>query len=535
MRLIPDNRGVSEVVGAILVFGILIALLSILQTQAIPAANQQIEFNHNQEAQGDLVKFHQTASEVSNTGQGESVRIQTGTGYPSRLLFYSPSAATGRLATTDNRTVRIENATATEPEVRQYMSGRTLRLNSRNFEYSVSYNYLDNAPTTRYEYGILYNNFSDATIIKNPGSVVDDTDINLIFMSGNYSDASASVQSLDVRPNSAPARPVTIEGSDNGNDNITLELPTQMPLSTWEELVSSQDTVLNVSKPANDTVRIALNGSERYTLRMSRLSLEPGVEKPDAHYIVPADDGTTSVGVGQTTNVKYEVRDEYNNPVSGTDVDITYPNGTTVRKTTDGEGRVVTPLTPTDGGSESVNASIDTSGCNGAGAPARCQATYTVQVSDLSINPGSGVRFVNASVVTGSILLPPLLSTSTDGMEVNFKTTSPGSTRDIARMRMNFYGGQQDQPANTSLYNPGQTTSNEPPAVGPIEIGGKFYDRTDSQWRQDPATIDDDGTKYRFYFTTSDGSSRTVEDGDFFVLTVVFDGGERAIYFVSPD
>ena len=53
-----DERGVSEVLGAILVFGILVVLLATIQTQAIPAANEQVEFNHNQEVQSDLVGFN---------------------------------------------------------------------------------------------------------------------------------------------------------------------------------------------------------------------------------------------------------------------------------------------------------------------------------------------------------------------------------------------------------------------------------------------------------------------------------------------
>jgi len=529
MNFITDNRGVSEVVGAILVFGVLIALLAILQTQAIPAANQQVEFDHNQEVQGDLIKFHQTVDEVATTGEKQSVGIKTGTGYPSRLLFYSPPSATGQLSTTENRTVTITNASATEPEVNDYMNGsNTLLLPSRNLRYSVNYNYLDDAPTTRYEYGILYNNFSDATIIENPGSVIDDTDINLNFMAGNYSDSGGLTQSVDVRAVSSPARPVTIEGEND--DNITLELPTQLSLSKWEQIVGSQSTVLNVSKPTNDTVRIDLDGSERYTLRMSRLGLEPGVEKPEPHYIVPAEAGTASVGVGQTTNAKYEVRDQYNNPVSGVDADIEHPNGTTITETTDGNGRIAIPITPDSGGTTPVDAELNTTECQNNNFD-RCEATFDVQVSDLSINPGSGARLVDAEIQTGTVLL--IFPTNTNVLTTTFETTGSSITRDIASLRVNHYSGSEEPPEQVHLYNGDNPSGN--PAIESIEVGGPFYDSSDSNWNEDPDVITNSGTDYTFALEDASGNARDADDADFMVVTFVFENGERAVYFVSPN
>ncbi|MCY4732392.1 Ig-like domain-containing protein [Natronomonas gomsonensis] len=512
MNFITDNRGVSEVVGAILVFGVLIALLAILQTQAIPAANQQVEFDHNQEVQGDLIKFHQTVDEVATTGEKQSVGIKTGTGYPSRLLFYSPPSATGQLSTTENRTVTITNASATEPEVNDYMNGsNTLLLPSRNLRYSVNYNYLDDAPTTRYEYGILYNNFSDATIIENPGSVIDDTDINLNFMAGNYSDSGGLTQSVDVRAVSSPARPVTIEGEND--DNITLELPTQLSLSKWEQIVGSQSTVLNVSKPTNDTVRIDLDGSERYTLRMSRLGLEPGVEKPEPHYIVPAEDGVTTVGAGQNATVKYEVRDKYNNPVSGVDVTIEPPTGSSVTKTTDGRGRVSLGVTPDS--RVSVTAEVDSSVCS---AGPRCQANYLVQVSSLNPNPSAGVRLTDA---TNSEFDAPLLDFTLAGDQLAFTLESDENTS-IQRFRINHYHKDPNAHSPVDLSD-GDGGNAE---VTGIVIGGDYVGSGDGVDNLNKIVKDEQNS---FVLTFDEA----VTSDHYAVLTIVYENNERSLYFVS--
>ena len=515
MTFITDNRGVSEVVGAILVFGVLIALLAIFQTQAIPAANQQVEFNHNQEAQGDLVKFHQTTSEVVNTGDKESVGIETGTGYPARLLFYSPPQATGSLSTTDNRTVTITNASATNPEVRDYIDSSNLTLSSRTLEYSVNYNYLDNAPTTRYEYGVLYNNFSDATIIKNPGSVVDDTDINLIFMAGNYSATSGTTQSVDIRPVSAPARPVTVTG--DGGSNITLELPTQMPLSTWDEIVGSQSTVLNVSKPTNETVRIVLDGDQRYTLRMAGIGLEPGVEKPEAHYIVPAEGGVTDVGPNGNASVTFEVRDRYNNPVAGQAVNITL-GGHSEIVNTNGEGRASLSVSATTTGT----AIGKIEGCSSSD---RCNAEFNVNVLSTGgmINPSSGVRLQEATLQTGTSFgetlenaFGAIVGEGSSGDVVNL-SFDVDNNLEFAAVRVNFYGknGNEAPPTDWAMEDGSSGMSGE--------VSGEY----------NSSTTLDPSENIRVAF--SDGSGDySVSTDDYFVISVILSNGEQSIYFVSP-
>ena len=498
MQFRHDNRGVSEVIGAILVFGLLIGLMAIIQTQAVPASNQEVEFNHNQEVQGDLVKFHQVASEVATRGTGESVSIQSGTGYPTRMLFFNPPRATGSLSTSEARTATIQNVKATEPETADYLDGSTQNLDTRNFEYAVDYNEYQDAPVTRYEYGVLYNEHKNATIVQNPGSVVDDTDINLFFMAGNYSRTSGSAQSLDIRPVSAPARPVTVTG--NGGNDIRLVLPTNLSLDQWRDLYEDQDTVNSINEgPRPGTIEIVLDGNERYTLRMAGLGLEQGVKKPEAHYIVPADDGSTTVGAGDDAIVKYEVRDRYNNPVSGVDVEITLPNGTVVTEQTDGEGRVTYPVSP--GNPTFVTGNI--SGCSGS----RCGANFRVQVSNLNPNPSSGVKLTSASAdgLLGLI----------DNSGMTFESSNGNRTMD--KIRFHHYHPDPNGHSPVTLVDPtGDTVSN-------IEIGGQFVNVPGNI-----TEISEDGTQYGLKFDQS------VESDEYWLVTIIFKNGERALYFASP-
>ena len=544
-RFNADERGVSEVVGAILVFALLVMLLSIIQSQAVPSQNQEIEVQHSVDVQGDMVKYHQIASEVATDGIEQSVAIQTGTGYPARLLFYNPPRVQGTLETSEPGTAVIDNIQSPQPEVNDYITdtaGGQLALDSRTMQYRGNYNEYQNPPVTKYEYGILYNEYEDASLVANPGTIIDGTDINLLFLAGEYAQTSSTTQSVGVQPVSAPARTVPIEHDGTGTLSITLQ--SNLPENRWEEEYESPtNNVDDIFKPNPDTVVIELDDSKTYNLRMSRIALEKDVQKPDGYYVVPAGDGTTSVTQGETTNARFEVRDEYNNPVSDVEVDVESPTGTTVTQTTNSDGMITVPITPASSGTQTATAYIqdqsNVDGCDSTPNSAkdeRCKGDFTLQVTDLSINPGSGVRLIDATIVQkdeidinrGEVEFSAL-SENTNVVNTTFEVTG-SNDREIDSVRMNLYSTNNDAPESADMNN------SDSKAIEDIDIGGPFYDDSDPEWTNGPDTLTASAeTDYYFYFYDENGDPRPARDNDYFVLTVVFENDERAIYFVSPD
>ncbi|WP_336133764.1 Ig-like domain-containing protein [Natronomonas amylolytica] len=516
MTLRNDTRGVSEVVGAILVFGVLIALLAVMQTQAVPAANQQVEFEHSQDVQGDFAEFHAAANDVATGGDRESVSIAAGTGYPTRMLFFNPPRVQGSISTSENRTVTIQNAQAVDPEVDDYLNGDDVSLGSRTLRYDVSYNELGNPPQVRYEYGILYNQFRGDTTIQNPGSVIDDTEINLVFMAGNYSRTAGDTQSLEVRPVSAPSRPVTVEGKD-GN-NITMVLPTELPVEDWQELYGDQDHV-TITDATGDNIKIELDGDRRYTLKMAGLGLEQGVDKPDAHYIVPAKEGVTDVGAGGNVSVAFEVRDRYNNPVAGENVSITL-GGNTKFVDTNGEGKAAISVSPSTTGT-ATGKIVDCTGSD------RCTADFNVNVISPggSINPSGGVRLQEAVLATsiendlGNAIggLNPWTPGNNEGDAVDL-VFSVDDNLEFDGVRVNYYASSDDSapPEEWAMTDGSSTISGE--------ISGKF----NSSSSLDPSA------DLQVAFTDGSGSVVSASTSDYFVITVILSNGEQSIYFASP-
>ena len=142
------------------------------QTQAIPAANEQVEFNHNQEVQSDLVGFNEATSDVASEGEPKSIKIQMGTSYPTRLFFINPPQPGGEIRTAGDESVSIYNINATDENTRKYIDGSMENLSTRRLEYDPTYNEYRSAPVTVVEYGAVYRDFEDATIIDDESELV---------------------------------------------------------------------------------------------------------------------------------------------------------------------------------------------------------------------------------------------------------------------------------------------------------------------------------------------------------------------------
>lgn len=325
IRFTKDDRGVSEVVGAILVFGLLIALMAVMQTQAVPAANQEVEYNHNQDVQSDLVKFQETASRAASQGSTESVRVQMGATYPSRMLFFNPQNPSGQIRTADSGSASIDNVQATDDTVAKYIDGSTDDLETKRIEYRPSYNEYRNSPTTVLEYGVLYNDFGEGRLVQDPGNVVSGNSINLMFFAGDLSRATGGAMSINALPASAPARTVTVKPKDD-NQPVTVTIPTRLTVEEWTEILSEEIDDGNVERVVDgsgDTVVIELDPEvNRYTLRTPLIGVGNNVEQPDARYIVGPEGEQGTVPKGSVRDVTFEVRDKYNNPVRGEEVNL---------------------------------------------------------------------------------------------------------------------------------------------------------------------------------------------------------------------
>lgn len=400
-----DGRAVSEVIGFILLFGLVIAGASIIQTYGVPAQNERIEFDHNLRVQDDVVRLADSIETAGLTGAPVSATVEAGTDYPSRLFFFNPTPVSGVLELGDPLWVNISNANAMG-DVGDYWDGSQRNFTTRPVVYTPDYNVYRAAPETLVEHGVVYNANPNgvATVLKQ-GSFIRGDRITLVTVDGTFNRGSVRSISVEAVPISAPSRSVTLTPTGT----MSLTIGTSLSVADWKDILAEENAsnggrVTNVSLgPTPGTVTIELDPTVSYELRMARVGVESGYDESASEpvYLTPVGSASQTVPEGSTTEVTFEVRDAFNNPVSSQNVIVgAQSSATPTTVKTDADGRVsVTYTAPTFSGTTTItdqlNATFGSSLSPGfdATAPENAAVTFTVVNSDSSgvqIQTGTG-------------------------------------------------------------------------------------------------------------------------------------------------
>jgi len=321
-----DERGQAIQVGAVLLFAALIIAFSTYQAFVVPNQNREVEFNHNQEVQGDLLEVRNSIASMPGGNAGRSIRVDLGARYPSRLVALNPGPATGTLRTIgtndDRYKLTITNATTTG-ETGDYWNGSTHVYNTGGLAYAPNYNLYDQAPRTIYENSVLYNDGRDRSITVTEQQLIRGNRITLVTLNGSLGTTRSGTISVDPKPLSTSTRTVTVS---NQSHNVTVRVPTRLSAAQWRNLTAGETNVegLTVDEGAVDgdwgLLKLDLEPDTTYDLRMAKVGVGTGYSDPTAEYILPVAGNESTVPEGGTQRVVVEVRDGYNNPVEGVQV-----------------------------------------------------------------------------------------------------------------------------------------------------------------------------------------------------------------------
>lgn len=254
MSLWGDDRGQSIQVGAILLFGVLIVIFASYQAFVVPSQNQQVEFNHNQRVQGDMIDLRNSILTTKTTGQDGYVTVGLGTEFPARLIALNPPAPSGSLYTTDLRPIVVEERGSGDDITTDVCPGGDIR--TRFIEYSPNYAEFRDPGTVRYENSLLYKDFgnNDTVRLSSQQFVQGDT-VQIIPLRRSFNRGGGGT--IAVEPKAG-----RVDTSQREDINVTL--PTRLPESRWEEALSGQVSPENVTVtegPGGRNLTVALSGS----------------------------------------------------------------------------------------------------------------------------------------------------------------------------------------------------------------------------------------------------------------------------------
>ncbi len=374
MRLRDDERAQSVQIGAVLLFATFVVAFASYQSFVVPDQNQAVEFDHNQQVQGELQELRNVVVSMAGGGSPRSTSMTLGTTYPNRLVAMNPPSSTGSLRTVDtdrsDNAVVIRNAEAQNLKYRDVWNGTARRYDTGRLVYQPNYNQYTTAPTTVYENSVVFNRFESSYLTTSGQTLIGGGRISLVTLGGALDRTTSGSVSVDVEPVSSSTHTVAVTGTDSGP--IEVDVPTTLPVSAtgggndWEDLLADEladgtvQDVTAIDESGTRFVRITL-APGTYDLRMAHTGVGTSVTDPAAAYVVPVDDGDRSVPAGATRDVAVEVRDAYNNPVSGATVHASAESGSLADASveSDEDGRAVFEYTAPPSGEDDVRFSID--------------------------------------------------------------------------------------------------------------------------------------------------------------------------------
>lgn len=156
---------------------------------------------------------------------------------------------------------------------------------------------------------------------------------------------------MNTQPISVSSTRVPV--SSNGSGPITITAPFRLSTSQWEEILGEEydppgnpNTGGHVSAVRNtgpNTVQFVLEDGVGYELRLASIGVGDGTGGTSPNYITAVSGDGSNVQIDGRQQLVVEVRDEYNNPVSGAVVNVStgIVDDTDNRKVTDRTGKQV--------------------------------------------------------------------------------------------------------------------------------------------------------------------------------------------------
>ncbi|WP_435183308.1 hypothetical protein [Halobellus sp. EA9] len=292
MEFRRDDRGVSGVIGAVLILGFLIILLSIYQASYVPSENEGIEFAHSQQVQNDMLEVRNAILSADASGETTYSSVKLGTRYPVRVLGINPPPASGTLRTGPPEPVSVVDGGGT-PVSDLCPSAGTIQ--TRTLEYDPGYNVYQNAPTIVYENTVLYLNFSGRTVLLTGQQLVQGDTVTIRPLNTSLYEVGVGRTSVEAVPGNV---------NDQGIDDANVTVPTGLSEDAWEGLLSGQVDPANVNV-SNGNLTVDFSGDVTVACSPIGLNEAPagGARQTDGGGINPAGPNEVYLqSIGQVEN-----------------------------------------------------------------------------------------------------------------------------------------------------------------------------------------------------------------------------------------
>mgnify|MGYP000603669239 CR=1 FL=1 len=292
MRFSRDRRGQSVVIGTVILFGFLILALSLYQVQVVPQQNGQVEFQHFEEVQNDLVELRAGILQAGSSERPQFVDVKLGTNFQTRLFAINPPDPAGTLRTSPEYNITINDS-----------SGTTVNVSTRFIEYRPGYRELQTG-SIWYENSVLYlderDSGSRAVIIEDQNLVVDNGTLRITAIQNEFQASGTRRVALELYPADSSGNLSELSGS------LDVTIPTRLGEDDgyWNESIENGPvTYLGVndagySQEDVSALRLRVDSPENITVNSVGVQSEPSEGAVKANIGPAGGGGGTGGGDG---------------------------------------------------------------------------------------------------------------------------------------------------------------------------------------------------------------------------------------------
>jgi len=199
-----------------------VILLSINQAQFVPQENREVEFQHFQDVQDDMVDVRSAISTAGQTNVSQYPTVRLGTNYPTRLFAVNPPPPTGTLRTSQSYNISIYEPGNPDPQ----------NVSTQFLEYQNGYNELD-VGSIWYENSVLYldetSNDGNIAVIEDQNLLTGNNDpVRITALQKNYSQSSTNRVAIEFYPAENPDIDI-----DELEGPVTITIPTRLNKTYW--------------------------------------------------------------------------------------------------------------------------------------------------------------------------------------------------------------------------------------------------------------------------------------------------------------
>src|SRR5659263_229049 len=106
-NVLIDDKGVSEIIGVILIFGILVLFLGILQSVFVPEWDREIEAAHFNIIYDDNLDLRQVMQETAIFNLSRTILVHASLDYPTWMFLNNPPKPGVTISTSNDKKIKI--------------------------------------------------------------------------------------------------------------------------------------------------------------------------------------------------------------------------------------------------------------------------------------------------------------------------------------------------------------------------------------------------------------------------------------------